>query len=100
MAIGPLFPPLIPFGVDGEAGTTNIKKTIRLNLNQPWIGQKTMNSPVELVFVVLMAAGCVMLGSALEDSGWRKETVKLGLAEYCSTTGDWAWKGKCDAGED
>lgn len=30
-----------------------------------------------------------------EQAEWRRETVERGLAQYCPTTGEWAWKGEC-----
>lgn len=43
----------------------------------------------------LLGAGLI-IGIAVERSGWQAETVERGLALYCPTDGDWAWKGKCD----
>lgn len=27
---------------------------------------------------------------------WERTTVQRGLAQYCPTTGYWAWKGECN----
>jgi hypothetical protein len=35
-------------------------------------------------------------GEYLERKHWEAETVSRGLAIYCPTSGDWAWKGECD----
>ena len=49
---------------------------------------------------VLFAASVVLLvgfivGAGIMQDRSQEEAVSKGYAEYCSTTGDWAWKGKC-----
>lgn len=36
-----------------------------------------------------------VIGYALADDNWRRETVARDLAMHCPTDGAWAWKGEC-----
>lgn len=36
-----------------------------------------------------------LIGGALIGTKWRASTIERGLAIYCPTTGQWAWKGEC-----
>jgi hypothetical protein len=46
---------------------------------------------VAFIMLVLFFLG-VLIGGGVINNGWKAEAVKLGYAEYHSTTGEWQWK--------
>jgi hypothetical protein len=36
------------------------------------------------------------IGLKYEKDYWQTVTIERGLAQYCPTNGEWAWKGECN----
>ena len=38
----------------------------------------------------------VAVGAVGQNQDWHRDLIQRGLAEYCATTGEWAFKGECE----
>ena len=56
----------------------------------------------DIVFVLLLiiamaaAAAGALVALVLTENQYRHEALERDYAEYCTKTGEWAWKGECD----
>ena len=51
-----------------------------------------------IIFATIVVAAALggKFGRYNQDQKWHRDLIQRGLAEYCATTGDWAFKGECE----
>ena len=48
------------------------------------------------IVIVSIALVAVSVTMAINNNKWQKNVIERGYAQYCPTTGDFAWKGECE----
>jgi Mg2+/Co2+ transporter CorB len=52
---------------------------------------------IACILILLMSAFFgASIAFLLTENQYRYEAIERDYAEYCSKTGEWAWKGECD----
>ena len=55
-----------------------------------------LDATVAAIILFTMFALGVIAGNFDGNQDWHRDLIQRGLAEYCATTGDWAFKGECE----
>ena len=50
---------------------------------------------ITFILCTVFALG-VIAGKIYGNQDWHRDLIQRGLAEYCATTGEWAFNGECD----
>lgn len=55
-----------------------------------------MNLILVILIVVLFALSAFSFGGEKGKMFIQRQAIERGYAQYCATTGEWAWKGECE----
>ena len=51
---------------------------------------------IAYLLIIILSATAAIIAFVLTENQYRYEAIERDYAEYCSKTGEWAWKGECD----